>query len=124
MTYKEIALREAYGEYADIAGGLMDENGYIPTQYYYSYFPQNTEECVAGKRPVALIGIETNNGWTRIESFETVQIQAGKFKIGNLTPERWIEFGGVFDSVDVIKYYAKGEISHFRLIPENLKPLY
>jgi len=130
MSPKEKVIREAYGDsFWSRKGTYIDKNGWYNPVWGWenldnSFPTEDIERHSGNERLKILSGIDDNNGWVRIESFDTVQIQGGKFKIGNLTPERWIEFGGVFDSIDVVKYYAKGEISHYKLIPENLKPLY
>ena len=72
MNAKETKIKEAYGEYSDIALGLCGENGWIEKSKYYTYFPQDTQVSQYGqfKRPKSLQGIEDNNGWIRIESKE------------------------------------------------------
>jgi len=51
-------LQEVFGNYFDIANGLMDEYGWIPQRNYYTYFPQNAQTKTIGfdtfKRPKAL----------------------------------------------------------------------
>jgi len=69
MTKEEI-IDLAYGNYADVAKGLRDENGWIPLGRYYTYFPQDSERSGCGwfERPKSLQGIENNNDWIKIES--------------------------------------------------------
>lgn len=70
MNSKQECIAKAYGNYADIALELCDENGWIPLRSYYTYLPQNNQrsECGGFIRPKSLQGIENNNGWIKIES--------------------------------------------------------
>lgn len=74
MDTKQLKIKEAYGEYSEIALELCDENGWIKNFDYYTYFPQDNESKRIGnydcKRPKSLEGIENNNGWIKIESEE------------------------------------------------------
>ena len=54
-------LQEVFGNYFDIANGLMDEYGWIKQQDYYTYFPQNVE--------IKQIGFDTLKRPKLLESF-------------------------------------------------------
>lgn len=51
-------LKEVFGNYYDIASGLVDKYGWIKIEKYYTYFPQNVETKKEGfntfKRPKLL----------------------------------------------------------------------
>ena len=51
-------LQEVFGDYFDIANGLMDEYGWIKSHEYYTYFPPKVQIKTIGfdtfKRPKSL----------------------------------------------------------------------
>jgi hypothetical protein len=45
MNAKEQKIKEAYGEYYDVALNLCDENGWIKSKDYYTFFDQSIKNC-------------------------------------------------------------------------------
>lgn len=133
MSKRLKILLAAYEGNGGLVQRFMDYNGWIPEVHWLNCevdesikFDVEFRSTVLGswRRPIALRGIETNNGWIRIKKDNTIPTGGELYKIGNLTNERWIEFGGSFSAKDVEIFYLKGEISHYRPITENLKPFY
>lgn len=134
---KEKAIREAYGEHWDKLQDFVDDNGYIyeddakdiiwekvvngriHSRIYHIEVDIIDRGCYDDMRPKSLQGIETNNGWTRIESEADLptdgilKYHSAWFKDGKLTNyeirplhELYRQFN-VFDSINVYKPIVK-----------------
>lgn len=74
-TPKEKAIREAYGEHWEQCKYKIDSDGWLECHELKPSLRMISDLLLEGKvnnpykfRPKSLQGIETNNGWTRIES--------------------------------------------------------
>ena len=77
LNAKQEAIKKAYAEYWEYVKNNIDENGYL-NEYFLSknsktiFNKPEIKNKIFGLRysniPKSLIGIETNNGWIRIES--------------------------------------------------------
>lgn len=77
LNAKQEAIKKAYAEYWEYVKNNIDENGYL-NEYFLSknsktiFNNPEIKNKIFGLRysniPKSLIGIETNNGWIRIES--------------------------------------------------------
>lgn len=83
MTKQE-KIQAAYGEHWKKVKELVDSNGTVPHGVYVGmglaelggeYFG-----CI-GWRPKSLAGIETNNGWTKIETLADLPKESGHFYV-------------------------------------------
>ena len=122
---KQEAIRKAYGEYADIALMLCDENGWIEQFDYFDYFPQDKEEKrIQGllyQRPKSLAGIENNNGWVAIESDEDLPKDSYNYLV--------VCSNGSVKNLNDFEYYKKYiipelSITHYQPIIKPLPPIY
>lgn len=126
---KEKAIREAYGERYEGLKQHLDENGWFPDEVLGEeiWVLSECERRVEHKtfvtdvfwRISGLEGVETNNGWTRIESEAdlptdgTLKYHSAWFKDGKLTNyeirplhELYRQFN-VFDSINVYQPIVK-----------------
>lgn len=117
---KEEKIDEAYGDYADIARELRDENGWIKHFDYCTYFPQHNEKKIIKdylhKRPISLRGIENNNGWTKIETKEDLP-EFGYYEVVVRSNGEMIR--ATLDENTPLVYY-----SHYQTISELNPPLH
>ena len=121
---KEEKIQEAYGEYWELVKDKANKNGII-TFSEYKILPIKFHEMMVAVdyqglfyTPKSLIGIENNNGWTKIEN-EKILFEK---------PENCIfEWYNIFDKrYDVGEHFNYGVFTHFKVIPEPQKelPLY
>lgn len=135
-TAKEKAIREAYGEHWDKVKDFVDDNGYIyeddakdilwkklvngiiHSRIYHVEVDIIDRGCYDDMRPKSLQGIETNNGWTRIESEADLPTEQCLYKVILKT--------GEFDTYPFMKddeEYWINTFSHYEKI-EFKKPIY
>ncbi len=99
MKTKLEAIKKAYGVHFEDYKHLINENGGITIYWDVAFYniskhPDNDlvvrlvhdkVECYVNENgyiiPKALIGIETNNGWTRIESEEDLPKENGTYYV-------------------------------------------
>jgi hypothetical protein len=77
-------------------------------------------------RPKSLRGIEDNNGWIKIETIEDLPINGSYLVVhrDSGTIEKW-DFGliNLLDYLEDLVYIVE-KCSHYKPIPDPLKPLY
>lgn len=84
---KEKAIREAYGEHWETVKEQVNENGYLyhPRGGEVTFDPfigfMEEHPTDDAYRPNSLQGIETNNGWTRIESEADLPNEDGYYEV-------------------------------------------
>lgn len=122
MTKQEV-IKQAYGEHWGKVKTRVDENGWcfiyyeeiginiFGTEYEFKEFSQ--------WRPISLKGIETNNGWIKIESGN--DIQDGDYWMlehdGTISP--CFEIDQDSQKNNLHKYYT-----HYQPIVKPLPPIY
>ena len=93
MKNKEEIIKEAYGEYYKLCN--IDINGYSEEAILYFYLDEL--DCKRELfRPKSLQGIETNNGWIKIENESDLPKDDGLvYKVGLITEDMFfIEYSG------------------------------
>lgn len=129
---KEEIIKEAWGvHYAyDI-----DENGfrkysefdkYHLEQWGNEYFEKSYNEiskewCV---RPKSLSGIETNNGWTKIESESDLPSNDFEYKVGTMVGEKFYLSKGVYEKDEVVRSWYSNKITHYQPIQKLETPIH
>ncbi|MDV3774042.1 hypothetical protein CMU14_13245 [Elizabethkingia anophelis] len=83
MTKNE-AIKAAYGEHWKDVQLIIDENGWFDMAYSeqvpnFDHLWDASDKKNAKIRPKELRGLETNNGWTRIESEEDLPKEGDLF---------------------------------------------
>ena len=120
---KEQKIKEAYGEYYSQC--KPDENGWSTYDSWFKYIGNKidyeySDNRIMNIRPKSLSGIETNNGWDKIESEKDLPDITGEniiFYRNGLTT--------TYPSEDVSedkKTYLK--YSHFKIRTKELNPIY
>ncbi len=122
---KEDKIKEAYGEYK----GKIDENGWTNFMVL-SFFKKDMLDSKVKVnsliyRPKSLQGIETNNGWVKIESESDLPKESNRL---------WIIFNGMIgdcfynysDKVFWNTYNDKPfiDVTHYQIIKKPNPPIY
>lgn len=68
MENKQKAIEKAYGEHWESVKDYVDENGWIKDTNRDRFSDLEFHKTKYLMRPLSLQGIETNNGWIKIES--------------------------------------------------------
>jgi hypothetical protein len=135
-TDKQQAIINAYGDYyEDIKDTIIDNGWCIPTKDLLDCISMDTKEfhMVFGSpdiyyRPKSLRGIETNNGWIKIESEADLPEQGGDYDIvinGVMKTgvycknNKWM-----VESNDYTKTTQEYQISHYKPIVKPNPPIY
>ncbi|MCT4181938.1 hypothetical protein HZP54_18525 [Elizabethkingia anophelis] len=129
---KQQAIKAAYGEHWDklseeAKNFVLGNDGYI-RYWHWSHFNMGFDfDFKTGGlyRPKSLSGIETNNGWTRIESEEDLPKPKGVEDVLVIieTGEITVENSMSLNDIEVRRYWLR-TISHWQpFIKPNL-PLY
>lgn len=131
-TAKEKAIREAYGEHWDSFKDNVYSNGWIKDRDYWGSWPDGTTEIkwqttdhdndyYDTRRPMSLKGIETNQGWTRIESEADLPTEAGYYNVyrsdGSISEN-------VYKKYDIAELFNEGIITHYRKVEPLPIPIY
>ena len=119
MEAKEKAIREAYGEHWESLKNYHEGNGYLNLDPEFDYSEMGIEKDYRGIfRHKSLSGIETNNGWIRIESDKDNPIEGGCY---------WCL---CYEEVKIVSYSCKlntwlsSGVTHYQPIIKPLKPIY
>ena len=139
MTKQEKII-EAYGDSWNIAKNFADENGWIDRYKQSAYLnigewgkDKTPIKNFLGKndyfgleskndkyRPKSLHGIETNNGWIKIESEDDLKVKEGYYAVFNT---RWKN-----DEISIIQiiepYKLDSTITHYQPIIKPQPPIY
>lgn len=143
---KQQAIKAAYGEYWDKVKNYVDDNGWIELYSYNCYtdtvYTDLTEDLPFLKelgyerkyfnnghthyvRPKSLSGIETNQGWTKIESEEDLPINGMFCKTCFYSGGKYIEGHIYFRSYEDLKWAFKKEmITHYKKIGSDQPPIF
>lgn len=126
MNAKEQKIKEAYGEYGDIALQICGENGWIKINEYHSYFPKDNEKSPHGqfRRPKSLQGIEDNNGWIRIESGNDLPKETGWFEFQSFPQEKYTPERTLWHADSKKIGWWKETYTHYRKIDIDKPPIY
>lgn len=137
---KEEKIKEAWGEYwerlSDVQKLLaLDNNGYTSIGYseYQSKLHVDLKKSKlfdvdSNTRPKLLQGIETNNGWIKIESEDDLPKEYGEYYF-RTTYNTMITYSGWYSSSDK-KFYDRNhyfeiiDVTHYQPIVKPLKPIY
>jgi len=129
---KKQAIQQAYGEYWEATIKFVDENGWYSmpngkrTEAFYDFLGRCDMRRELDFRPKSLKGIESNNGWTRIEQDGSNLPGNGKFKVGMKFYDSNIfsEEESIYDYIEVLNAYSMGLCTHYRPVVEHPKPVY
>ena len=132
MENKQKAIKEAYGEHWETVKDYVDENGWIYTQTKHfnnisglshsnlQTTPFNSEMEYYW-RPKSLQGIETNNGWIKIES------EADLPKDDSVNYDMYNKNGRAISDLPlktIIQLFEKGIITHYAIHVQRKPPIY
>jgi len=128
-TSKQKAIREAYGKYWDEVKDFVTEDGWCKTRKRINYDEiikslsiELYNESTYNWRPKSLQGIETNNGWIKIESEADLPSEIDYY---------WIKDKS--GSIEICKYYGKEDLAyrvwitqfiHYHPIIKPQQPIY
>lgn len=135
---KQEVIRKAYGEYWERVKDKVDKNGWVTTDDLldiclnprrFAPYEVNDADFISAYRPKSLQGIETNNGWIKIES----EAHLPYYSINNRNKN--IHYYGYDSFKDKILWntltlfelhslFQQGKITHFQPIAKPLKPIY
>lgn len=81
---RKAAIKAAYGEYWSKVKHLVDGDGFLPMETWHNIIGYNgiygiDIDSKNNIRPGDLIGIETNNGWIRLEGLESLPEEEGNY---------------------------------------------
>lgn len=133
---KQEVIEQAYGDHWSSVASSVDENGwcesheaFIPARHRVAYLKITPKEYLRKGsyhthwRPGALSGIETNNGWIKIESLDDLPENGLMYKVvhdnGRIGFSKDTS-GWVF--TDEEGFYAS--ITHYKIYIEDQSPLY
>lgn len=127
MKTKEEAIREAYGVHYPIIKNSLNENGYILNAVGTPVFVPSIGELDFIDdgflfRPKSLQGIETNNGWIRIESEADLPKESGHYLIILKNIGIKIDFWKNYESE--FELWNKDSITHYQPIIKPKPPIY
>lgn len=120
---KQKAIREAYGKYWDEVKDFVTEDGWCKTRKRINYDEiikslsiELYNESTYNWRPKSLQGIETNNGWIKIESEADLPKEIEDYWVlrkNETTPRlcKWLNI-------------SVGYHTHYQPIVKPLKPIY
>jgi len=122
MTKQEI-IREAWGAHYESVRYNLDSNGWCRVYSYMESAPDIAyaydlpvefvmEECehkLDFFRPLELLGLEFNNGWTKIETEDDIP-KEGKYRVYPYGRTESVVVG----AQGVLNLYKMGRITHFK----------
>lgn len=139
LNAKQESIKKAYAEYWEYVKNNIDENGYL-NEYFLSknsktiFNKPEIKNKIFGLRysniPKSLIGIETNNGWIRIESEDDLPKEDyGFYHVTSKEPiyvkEPKNQSVEEYCSLDINKKkWWMDNITHYRPIEKPKKPIY
>ncbi|MCT4330937.1 hypothetical protein HZP13_14555 [Elizabethkingia anophelis] len=142
-TPKEQAIKAAYGEHWEKVKNYVEDNGWIELYSYNCYtdtvYTDLTEDLPFLKelgyerkyfnnghthyvRPKSLFGIETNRGWTRIESED--DLPKGNGFAGFLLATVDKVSSNVYNYKEVEFYFNSGIYTHYQPIETPKPPIF
>lgn len=139
MTKQE-KIQEAYGEYWQESKSFINENGWINTKEWLGGIG-NTQifnkikgielECMDNYdhkycywfRPKSLQGIETNNGWIKVESEDDLPKEIYNSIYWVASQNGWIE-NTIYSSTSIEQKYKNGTCTHYKPIEKPEQPIY
>jgi hypothetical protein len=146
QTTKEEVIKEAYGEYYEIAKQFVDENGWID-RFKQSYYlnignwglvdPPIIKNILGFNdsagiqiyndkwRPSILRGIENNNGWTKIESEEDLPKEDVMYKLGFFkSSDKFYQDSNLCNLKTALCALRESHYTHYRQISEFKPPIF
>lgn len=128
MENKQKAIEKAYGEHWEAVKDYVDENGFVDSIHFphgrlVADFGDNNGElaCDFLVRPKSLQGIETNNGWIKIES------EADLPKDDSVNYDMYNKNGRAISDLPlktIIQLFEKGIITHYAIHVQRKPPIY
>lgn len=130
---KQKAIQEAYGEHWEKVKCHVDEDGYlhhpnggeVTFDPFIGFMEEHPTKDVF--RPKSLTGIDTNNGWTRIEN-DGSNLPEGDiqtYNVGRMENEGFKIFYGIEVRANYIRQgHELNDITHYRPVVELPKPIY
>ncbi|KUY28050.1 hypothetical protein [Elizabethkingia ursingii] len=133
---KTEAIKAAYGEHWDKLSEeakdfVLSNDGYV-SYWHWSHFNMDFDFDLKTSglyRPKSLSGIETNNGWTRIESEEDLPKEAIEcyFIAGEEIYKGWynlISFNGRLKPNSVVINFSNDMVTHYQPIETPKPPIF
>jgi hypothetical protein len=127
MENKQKAIQEAYGEHWETVKDYVDENGWCAyhfgehTEYGIEPFLDFETKDYKFWRPKSLKGIETNNGWIKIES--EADLPKDKTTQYSVCKDKKV-FQSTINCGTVKHWYNIGKITHYQPIIKPKPPIY
>lgn len=127
MENKQKAIEKAYGEHWETVNDYVDENGWCAYNFgehkEYGIEPFGDFEIKDYKfwQPKSLQGIETNNGWIKIES------EADLPKDDSVNYDMYNKNGRAISDLPlktIIQLFEKGIITHYAIHVQRKPPIY
>lgn len=126
MKSKQEVIQEAYGEYwPEIEKDIVQECYICLINEHSTLVSWNDILMISHKTdnhlymPAQLKGIETNNGWTRIESEEDLPKEEQVYLFNESTHDMWIGF-----LYNPYGYFAQKSATHYQPIIKPEDPIY
>lgn len=133
MTKQEV-IKQAWGiERFNVLSPYINDNGWLDEDCLLNKGEFNLADCdtinggfismddlTTYYRPKSLKGIETNNGWTKINFIDDLPNRTG-FSYKSILPDGTIETTHNFS---VRELYNLWKITHYKVIGKDFPPLY
>ena len=124
MTKEEVIKRD----YKHYYNPHIDDNGWFDMKYYdyvfYNDYPKELWDLKNNKiRPKSLQGIETNNGWIKIESEEDLPNYNDEnfYNVHDIDNNETC-YAKTFDELEFM--WKKGIITHYQPIEKHKPPIW
>lgn len=125
MTKQEI-IKEAYGKYYPQLERCLDENGWSNNWNHFIsvesriFQPEEIEKNGKCWRPKSLEGLEDNNGWIKIESYQDLPKETGHYWV-----KRGYEIGINYIIVpESLNSGFLAVLTHYKPIEKTKPPIY
>lgn len=129
---KKDKIKEAYGEYWEQVKDEVTEDGFVPYRLMEDskgiIFDFKQLHIVYGNkepyvRPVCLLNIEDNNGWTKIKSEKDFPKVEDKYYTISKENKEYVR-SDTYDKSPVNQYWWINNITHYQPIIKPLPPIY
>lgn len=136
MENKQKAIEKAYGEHWEAVKDYVDENGWVYTQTKHfnnisGLSHSNLQTTIFNSemeyywRPKSLQGIETNNGWIKIESESDLPSEKIKVWFFTFGEEKIGTFHPLLKEFRTeSNIYNYGSVTHYQPIIKPKPPIY
>lgn len=126
MKTKEDVIKEAYGEHYELVKPYIDKDGWCSYHWQIVHMSYLETMCRSKPnerwRPVALKGIENNNGWVKIESESYLPKERGAFWTFIEGKEVVMNTFNTFDDMEFT--FDNGKVTHYQPIQKPKPPVF